>query len=659
MPFERLLLVRFAAPPEILIEAIYRLGVAGIAVFEERPQYFAPPPQLELERDIEALRGLLGRFGLSATPRPPRGGHLADTIRRYLEALRRCVAEYEPEDVVGREAAKRVVTRCLTEGGISLEEVVGVLNAAEQVIETYKRSAYSEGPDTGKNFTSMAAEIAAKEEEARRMGMLCSFLEWLEREGYSVVRIPRGYRILLEPREEIKEPHQVLELGGFRLAFVAGGREDYGGVEVPREYLLDIGTSRILLRQSIENVKSSIELLKNIAKNMDNIYRNYSAFGDYRWEEHAGTAAIALYVRERDAARLDEILSGVLSGVYVPRGLVGYRAGAVYKLVRTPVSERWPYPIQAFARILYMYGVPGPGEISPLPLVAFLFPIFFGWMFGDVGYGLLLLLMSLVLFKMGRKDWAVIWLITAASTIAFGLYYGDFLGLKIWGQAQEAGYMVGVASALVFGYLLMAFAFFLKALQSILSGDVPLALALHVPVLITYLAVGAYLLRYIDVEVYLRGRLLAEQAAYALHALADPYIAAAGPIWLAAGLTALASKYGASHIREIGGEVVLSIIEAFIAATANILSFARLAIIYIAHGIFTSAALSLLALPGGVALYFLAQLLIAGFEGFLTAIQSLRLIYYETLSKFYRGSGRLFEPFRLGESADMRRESAS
>jgi len=651
--------VRFAAPPEILIEAIYRLGVAGIAVFEERPQYFAPPPQLELERDIEALRGLLGRFALSATPRPPRGGHLADIIRRYLEALRRCVAEYEPEDVVGREAAKRVVMRCLTEGGISLEEVVGVLNVAEQVIETYKRSAYSEGLDTGKNFTSMAAEIAAKEEEARRMGMLCSFLEWLEREGYSVVRIPRGYRILLEPREEIKEPHQVLELGGFRLAFVAGGREDYGGVEVPREYLLDIGTSRILLRQSIENIKSSIELLKNIAKNMDNIYRNYSAFGDYRWEEHAGTAAIALYVRERDAARLDEILSGVLSGVYVPRGLVGYRAGAVYKLVRTPVSERWPYPIQAFARILYMYGVPGPGEISPLPLVALLFPLFYGWMFGDVGYGLLLLLMSLVLFKMGRKDWAVIWLITAASTIAFGLYYGDFLGLKIWGQAQEAGYMVGVASALVFGYLLMAFAFFLKALQSILSGDVPLALALHVPVLITYLAVGAYLLRYIDVEVYLRGRLLAEQAAYALHALADPYIAAAGPIWLAAGLTALASKYGASHLREIGGEVVLSIIEAFIAATANILSFARLAIIYIAHGIFTSAALSLLALPGGVALYFLAQLLIAGFEGFLTAIQSLRLIYYETLSKFYRGSGRLFEPFRLGESADMRRESAS
>jgi hypothetical protein len=100
-----------------------------------------------------------------------------------------------------------------------------------------------------------------------------------------------------------------------------------------------------------------------------------------------------------------------------------------------------------------------------------------------------------------------------------------------------------------------------------LSGDIPLALALHVPVLITYLAVGAYLLRYIDVEVYLRGRLLAEQAAYALHALADPYIAAAGPTWLAAGLTALASKYGASHLREIGGEVVLSVIEAFIAAT--------------------------------------------------------------------------------------------
>ena len=649
MPFERLLLVRFAAPPDVLIEAIYRLGIAGVAVFEERPPYFAPPPPPEVERYVESLEGLLNRFGLSATPRRPPEGRLADILKRHLEALRRCTAGYEPDDVIRREAAKRAVIGCLTEAGAPLEEIAGALRAARRVVEIYKSSAYSEGPDTGRSFTSIAAEIAAREEEARRLGLLHSFMEWLEGEGYSAIEIPQGYRILLEPREKIGEPHQVFELGGFKVAFVAGGRGSYGGVEVPREYLLDIPTAKTLLGQTLSDIKASIENLRKIARSMDEAYRSYSAFGDYKWEEHAGVAAVAFYVREKDAAKLDEVLSGVLSGVYVPRRLISYKTSAVQKFVRTPVSERWPYPIQAFSKILYMYGAPEPGEISPLPLVAFLFPLFYGWMFGDVGYGLLLLLMSLALFKMGRRDWAVIWLTAAASTIAFGLYYGDFLGLKMWGRAEEAGYMVGVASALVFGYFLMALAFSLKALQSILSGDAPLALALHLPVLAIYLSIGACLLSYIDVGAYLRGRLLADQITYAVYALADPKAVAAGPTWMAAGLAALALKYGASRLRDISGELAFSIIEAFIAATANVLSFARLTIVYIAHGVFASAAMSLLGLPGGIALYLLAQLLIAGFEGFLTAIQSLRLIYYETLSKFYKGSGRLFEPFKLAE----------
>jgi len=645
-----LLFVRFAAPPDVVLDVIFRLGLAGIAVFEERPPYFSQPPVPPLAADVEALGRLLERLGLEAEARPPRAGKLSEALREALDALRACVAGYRLDDVVGREAAKRAILGCLAERGTAAEDLVGAYRVAKDVLDIYGRSAYSEGPDTGRSFAAVAAEVAAREEELRRLGALVSFLERLESSGYSHLRVPEGYRVVLEPREAIPEPHQLFEFGGFKVAIVAGGVERYGGVEVPREYLLDIHTARELLRQTIARVDEALGRLRRSLAEMYEVYRTYSAFGDAKWEDHAGTATVSFYVMERDAAKLDEILAGALGGIYVPRRLVAYKMGAAYKLIKTPpTSERWPYPIKAFSRILYMYGPPAPGEISPLPLVAFLFPFFYGWMFGDVGYGLLLLMLALVLWRIGRRDWGVIWLTTSAATLAFGLYYGDFFGLKLWGEGQELDYMTGVGAAMLFGYYLMALAFVLKTAQSVLSGDAVLAAVLHAPMTVIYLSIGASLLRYIDLPRLLYGRPFVDVAAKACNALADLCVLLAGVSWLASGIVALALRYGAVYLREIGGELIFSTIEAFIAATANVLSFARLAIVYIAHSTFTSAARSLLDLPAGFALYALAQFLIAGFEGFLTAIQSLRLIYYETLSKFYRGSGRLFEPFKLGQ----------
>jgi len=43
----------------------------------------------------------------------------------------------------------------------------------------------------------------------------------------------------------------------------------------------------------------------------------------------------------------------------------------------------------------------------------------------------------------------------------------------------------------------------------------------------------------------------------------------------------------------------------------------------------------------------LLQLLIILGEGFFASVQSLRLLYYETLAKFYEGSGRVFKPHKI------------
>jgi len=54
-----------------------------------------------------------------------------------------------------------------------------------------------------------------------------------------------------------------------------------------------------------------------------------------------------------------------------------------------------------------------------------------------------------------------------------------------------------------------------------------------------------------------------------------------------------------------------------------------------------------LQLPGGIVLVVFLQLLVILGEGFFASVQSLRLLYYETLTKFYEGSGRIFESHKI------------
>lgn len=650
MPFEKLLAFRFAAPPAVVADVIFRLGIAEVAVFEERPPHFAPPPSCELEADVEMLERIIASYNLFERAEPLPLKNLGEGLKKALRVLRECTAGYEPNDVVKREALRGYIAKCASERGIGLGGISWVLRAARRVLETYKSNAYSEGPDTGRSFNAVLSEIKAKEEELARLHLMLSFLEGLERQGYTSLHIPEGYRLIVNPKEPVRDLHQSLKFGDLDLVIVKGGRGAYGGVEIPREYVLDIRLSKTIIIQTIKNLEYSLNKLKLIYNNMVEIYKRYSVFGDFKWAEHSDVAVISFFVREKDLKVVDEILSEVLKGRFIPRQSISYKVNPIFKYieyVQAPVSERWPYPIQAFNKILYMYGVPEPGELSPLPLVAFLFPLFFGWMFGDIGYGLLLLALSLTLFRLGKKDWGIVWLIASASTISFGAYYGEFLGLKLWGPDIETTYMTGIAASLLLGFYLMFLAFSLKIINRLLAKDYEASLALHAPIALLYASIGSRMLDLVGIEPYLRGRIGLDVLLDLCRFLASDPSLLLGTIWLALGLGTLAGKYGVSHLRDIGSEAVMAIIEAFVGATANVLSFARLAILVIVHSALSSAAYALLELPGGLPLYILTELGMAAFEGFLTAIQSLRLIYYETLSKFYRGSGRLFEPYKI------------
>jgi len=83
------------------------------------------------------------------------------------------------------------------------------------------------------------------------------------------------------------------------------------------------------------------------------------------------------------------------------------------------------------------YSRPKYNELDPTLIVSFVFPIFFGIILGDVGYGAILLAMSLGLRKIikGEEGRMLLGVLRNASisSIIFGFLYSEFLGFPIPG----------------------------------------------------------------------------------------------------------------------------------------------------------------------------------------------------------------------------------
>ncbi|HOV68032.1 MAG TPA: V-type ATPase 116kDa subunit family protein, partial [Methanoregulaceae archaeon] len=116
--------------------------------------------------------------------------------------------------------------------------------------------------------------------------------------------------------------------------------------------------------------------------------------------------------------------------------------GRVVLYERTPTPEEvreaptcfanpaWARPFEFFVRLM---GPPRYQEIDPIPFMALFFPLFFGLIVADIGYGLLILAISAYLRKSaGDRDWlkelSTIFIISSLPTMFFGLLFGEFFG---------------------------------------------------------------------------------------------------------------------------------------------------------------------------------------------------------------------------------------
>ena len=93
---------------------------------------------------------------------------------------------------------------------------------------------------------------------------------------------------------------------------------------------------------------------------------------------------------------------------------------------------------------------------------------------------------------------------------------------------------------------------------------------------------------------------------------------------------------------------VFELFEVLLSYFSNTLSFVRVGAFAVSHAAMMQVVLMLAGAEAGSpnwAVVIGGNLFVCGMEGLIVGIQVLRLEYYELFSRFYRGSGRAFEPY--------------
>jgi V/A-type H+-transporting ATPase subunit I len=104
-----------------------------------------------------------------------------------------------------------------------------------------------------------------------------------------------------------------------------------------------------------------------------------------------------------------------------------------------------PGIFKPFEVLVETFGLPAYKELDPTPIFALTFPLFYGLMFGDVGHGLILVLLGLLVVKLaksinGVKSLGVIIMVCGLFSMVFGFVYGEAFGMSQETQHEIMGF---------------------------------------------------------------------------------------------------------------------------------------------------------------------------------------------------------------------------
>ena len=109
-----------------------------------------------------------------------------------------------------------------------------------------------------------------------------------------------------------------------------------------------------------------------------------------------------------------------------------------------PVVMDNPDPVRPFELLVETINKPRYSELDPTLLVWLTFPTFFGFMIGDVGYGVVYTLVGYLMWKRfdspGLQSLGGVAMWAGFFTMVFGVLYGEFFGLHVLGELVWGGH---------------------------------------------------------------------------------------------------------------------------------------------------------------------------------------------------------------------------
>ncbi|MGI6153351.1 MAG: V-type ATP synthase subunit I [Christensenellaceae bacterium] len=329
-----------------------------------------------------------------------------------------------------------------------------------------------------------------------------------------------------------------------------------------------------------------------------------------------------------------------------------------------PVQFRNNGFVRPVEGITATYSMPGEHDIDPNPIMAIFYYLFFGMMFSDAGYGLLMTVACLILgfgkvLEPGKRQIFRMFFFCGISTMFWGFMYGGFFG--------DATYTI---SSVFFGGDAT-----LRPLWIDPTAQPLMLLVFSIMLGLIHLLIG------MGIKVYMLFKQRRIFEAFSDHLdwmwilgcifilATGMYLSTAGaivPAWmnqvgiwgLVGGLVFLVVIKSAAGIRNkknpvaavLGGIISIYDITGFI---GDILSYSRLLALGLATGVIANVInlMGTLLGTGAIGIIFFVIVFILGhivnfaINALGAYVHTMRLQFVEYYSKFYEGGGKKFEPF--------------
>ena len=288
--------------------------------------------------------------------------------------------------------------------------------------------------------------------------------------------------------------------------------------------------------------------------------------------------------------------------------------------------------------------MPKTSELDPTWFVAITTFFMFGFMFGDVGHGLVFLALGIILFLKKQKVYGAILSAGGISSIIFGFLYGSIFGKENLLKPILISPMSNINTMLVYGiavgtvFIIIAMGLNIvnnvrnKNLKNVVLGENGIAgLILYLFILMNiafYFFKGKMLIS-VNIIVVICSILI-------LLILFNDKI----------GII-IEGKKQATKTPFV--EKLFEIIEMILSFLSNTISFLRLAAFAINHAGLCMAVYLLANMTtgaGNILIAIIGNIVVLVLEGLIVGIQTLRLEYYELFSRFYDGSGKEYKSIK-------------